>query len=343
MYPGGGAMSPSAVILDAEGTRLSAAEKALFRATDPFGFILFGRNLESADQIAALCGEMRESVGREALILIDQEGGRVQRLRPPLARDWPAPLDHIAAAGDGAVRALYLRYRLIAHELRMLGIDGNCAPVADLALDETHPFLRNRCYGDTPARVAELGRAVAQGLVDGGVLPVVKHIPGHGRARTDSHHELPRVGAPLDLLEAGDFAPFRALADLPLGMTAHVVYEALDPLPATVSPHVIALIRDSIGFDGLLMSDDISMKALTGTPQDNARACIAAGCDIALFCNGTLAERDRVAHAAGRMGADSLHRAETALSQRHAPLDFDIKAAWDELAALAPLPPGAGS
>ncbi len=327
-------MSFGAVILDAQGLRLSAAEKALFTAADPFGFILFARNLDTPDQIRALCDEMRTAVGRDAPITIDQEGGRVQRLRPPLARDWPTPLDHARAAGAGAVRAFHLRYRLIAHELHALGIDSNCAPMADLSGDDTHPFLRNRCYGSDPATVARLARAAAQGLLDGGVLPVLKHIPGHGRATLDSHHALPHVAAPVEVLEETDFAPFRALSDLPMGMTAHLVYDAIDPDPATLSPRMIALIRDRIGFDGLLMTDDISMKALAGSPAENARAAIAAGCDVALFCNGTLAERDAVADAAGRMGPEARRRARAALAARRIPDDFDVEAAEAALGAV---------
>lgn len=327
-------MSFGAVVLDAQGLRLSAAEKALFAVANPFGFILFARNLDTPDQIRALCDEMRTAVGRDAPITIDQEGGRVQRLRPPLARDWPAPLDHARAAGAGADRAIYLRYRLIAHELHALGIDSNCAPTADLAGDDTHPFLKNRCFGSDSTTVARLARAAAQGMLDGGVVPVVKHIPGHGRATLDSHHDLPHVTAPLDVLEETDFGPFRALNDLPMGMTAHLVYDAIAPEPATLSPRMIALIRERIGFDGLLMSDDIAMKALPGTPAENARAAIAAGCDVALFCNGSLAERDAVADAAGRMGPEAMRRATAALATRHGPDDLDVDTTEAELDAL---------
>ncbi|MBI6629815.1 beta-N-acetylhexosaminidase [Pontibaca salina] len=329
-------MSFGAVILDAQGLRLSAAEKALFAAADPFGFILFARNLEAPDQIRALCDELRSAVGRDAPITIDQEGGRVQRLRPPLARDWPAPLDQVRAAGAGAERAIYLRYRLIAHELYALGIDSNCAPTADLAGDSTHPFLKNRCFADDPTIVARLARAAAQGMLDGGVVPVVKHIPGHGRATLDSHHELPHVSASSDILAQTDFAPFRALSDLPMAMTAHLVYDAIAPEPATLSARMIALIREQIGFDGLLMSDDIAMKALPGTSAENARAAIAAGCDVALFCNGSLAERDAVADAAGHMESEATRRAMAALAARQSPDDFDPEAAENELAALMP-------
>ncbi|HBS51170.1 MAG TPA: beta-hexosaminidase, partial [Rhodobacteraceae bacterium] len=266
---------------------------------------------------------------------IDQEGGRVQRLRAPLARDWLPPLDHVTRAGpENAESALYLRYRLIAHELRGLGIDGNCAPLTDLAGPETHPFLKNRCYGPEPETVARLGRAVAQAHLDGGVLPVLKHIPGHGRATADSHHDLPRVETDATTLAATDFAPFRALNDLPLGMTAHLVYAALDERPATLSPPVMRVIRDEIGFDGLVMTDDISMKALHGRLSDLSRASIAAGCDVVLHCNGTLAERAEVAEAAGRMGAAAQARAEAALAARQTPAALDIEATEADLARL---------
>ncbi len=315
-----------AVILDAEGPELTAVERAFFRRADPFGFILFARNLETPEQIIALCAEMRAAVGREAPILIDQEGGRVQRLRPPLGRQWLPPLEQVEAAGDLAVKAMYLRYRLIADELTALGIDGNCAPLVDVAGPETHEFLKNRCYGYAPESVSEIGRAVANGLLEGGVLPVVKHIPGHGRAVADSHKGLPVVTAPKAELETVDFAPFRASNDLPMAMTAHLAYSDIDPRPATLSPKVMRFIREDIGFDGLIMSDDISMKALKGTLSEITRDVLAAGCDVVLHCNGTLAEREAVADAAGRMGPAAQLRAERALMARKPPEEVDISA-----------------
>ncbi len=327
-------MKFGATLLDAEGLRLTAEEKALFADTRPFGFILFARNIDTADQVRALCDDFREAVGWQCPVTIDQEGGRVQRLRAPLAREWLPPLDHARRAGAGAERAMYLRYRLIAHELRGLGIDSNCAPMVDIAGTATHPFLRNRCYGTDATTVARLGRAVAQAHLDGGVLPVVKHIPGHGRATMDSHYDLPHVAAAPQDLEATDFAPFRALNDLPLGMTAHLVYDALDPAPATVSPRMMALIRDQIGFDGLIMTDDISMKALSGSLGDLSRAAIAAGCDVVLHCNGSLAERAEVARAAGVMSDAAQKRAQRAIAARRDPAPLDIEAAEAELSAL---------
>ncbi|WP_158964276.1 beta-N-acetylhexosaminidase [Chachezhania sediminis] len=327
-------MRHGATILDADGLRLSPDEKAFFREADPFGFILFARNVDSADQIRALCGDMREAVGWEAPITIDQEGGRVQRLRPPLARDWFPPLDHARMAGAAAERVFYLRGRMIAHELRALGIDSNCAPLIDVAQPDTHPFLFNRCYGETVETVVANGRAMAQGHLDGGVLPVAKHIPGHGRAIADSHFDLPRVDVPLEELSDVDFEPFRALNDLPLGMTAHVVYAAIDDLPATLSPDTMRLIRQDIGFDGLIMTDDLSMKALNGDPADLARRSLAAGCDVILYCNQSLADRAKVAEASGLLSPEAQRRAERAIAARHDPDDFDPAEADAELAAL---------
>lgn len=334
MHSGDHAVNFGATILDAGGVRLTRDEKALFRDANPFGFILFARNLDTPDQIRALCDELRASVGRDAPITIDQEGGRVQRLRPPLARDWTAPLDFIAEAGEAAERAMFLRYRLIGDELRGLGIDCNCAPQADLVFAGTHSFLKNRCYGADPATVARLARAAADGMLAGGVLPVLKHIPGHGRATRDSHHDLPHVAASPDDLDASDFAPFRALSDLPLGMTAHLVYDAIDSVPATLSPKVMRLIRDRIGFCGLIMTDDISMKALSGDLADLTRASLAAGCDVVLLCNATLPERAAVAEAAGPMTPAAQTRAEAALACRQPPAPLDIAAAKAELSRL---------
>ncbi|KUJ80824.1 beta-hexosaminidase [Ruegeria marisrubri] len=323
-----------AAITDAEGLRLSVEEKALFREMNPFGFILFARNIESGDQVRALCDDFREAVGRDCPITIDQEGGRVQRLRAPLAREWLPPLDHAEQAGEGAERAMYLRYRLIAHELKQLGIDSNCAPMVDVAQQETHPFLLNRCYGRDADTVARIGRAVAQAHLDGGVLPVLKHIPGHGRAMQDSHYDLPHVDADPDDLDRVDFAPFRALNDLPMGMTAHLVYDRIDPEPATVSRRMMTLIRESIGFDGLIMTDDISMKALSGSLGDLSRQALAAGCDVILHCNGSFAERTEVMQAAGEMSEVAQERAERALAMRHEPQELDIDAAEAELSRL---------
>lgn len=313
-----------ATILDAEGLRASAEEKALFREVNPFGFILFARNIDTPDQVRALCGDLREAVGRDAPITIDQEGGRVQRLRGPAWHDWLPPLEQVQGAGDAAAEAMYWRYRVIAAELHAIGVDCNCAPLVDIAGPTTHPFLQNRCYGHEPDAVARIGRAVADGLLDGGVLPVVKHIPGHGRAVVDSHLDLPVVEAEPEDLSDTDFAPFRALNDLPLGMTAHLVYSRIDDAPATTSASVMQMIREDIGFDGLIMTDDISMKALSGTLSGLARASLDAGCDVVLLCNGTFAERAQVAEAAGEMSEAAQARAERALEARITPDEVDI-------------------
>ncbi|WP_341235349.1 beta-N-acetylhexosaminidase [uncultured Sulfitobacter sp.] len=323
-----------ATILDATGLRLTAQEKALFRAVKPFGFILFARNIDTPDQVRALCDEMREAAGHDAVITVDQEGGRVQRLRGPIWRDWTPPLDFVQAAGANAAQAMYIRYRLIAQELHDVGIDSNCAPMVDVAGSQTHEFLRNRCYGTDAAQVAALGRAAADGMLAGGVLPVVKHMPGHGRATMDSHFDLPLVGAAHADLATCDFAPFKALNDLPMGMTAHLVYDAIDPRPATLSPVMMQLIRDEIGFDNLIMTDDISMKALQGGVDQISRDALEAGCDVILYCNASLEDRSLVADAAGEMTDAAQTRAERALSMRVAPDEIDISALTAKLDAL---------
>ncbi len=323
-----------ATILDAEGLCLTAEEKAFFRDVKPFGFILFARNIDTPEQVRALCSEMREAAGHDAPITIDQEGGRVQRLRAPRWREWLPPLDQVEAAGDQAERAMYLRYRIIASELRDLGVDSNCAPQVDVACPDTHDFLRNRCYGFDADQVGRIGRAVADGMLDGGVLPVVKHIPGHGRALSDSHLELPRVEASPEDLSSTDFAPFRALNDLPMGMTAHISYPVYGDAPATLNPQVMEVIRTDIGFDGLIMTDDISMKALSGDLGELSHAALKAGCDVILHCNGTLAERQVVAEAAGEMTDRAQTRAERALTMRRTPDEVDISALEAQLSAL---------
>jgi beta-N-acetylhexosaminidase len=335
LYSGCDKMSRfGATILDGDGLRLTADEKAFFRDVNPFGFILFARNIDTPDQVRALCNDYREAVGRECPITIDQEGGRVQRLRSPIWREWLAPLDFVKVAGENAERAMYLRHRVIAHELRDIGVDSNCAPMVDVADSQTHDFLRNRCYGTDPTVVAALGRAAADGLLDGGVLPVVKHMPGHGRATADSHFDLPSVDAPRIGLDTQDFAPFKALNDLPMGMTAHLVYDAIDDAPATLSKPVMDVIRKDIGFDGLIMTDDISMKALSGDLRTLSRTSLAAGCDVILHCNGTLSERREVAQAAGEMTDIAQKRAERVLQMRKTPDKIDISAYDAELKAL---------
>ncbi len=329
-------MAAGAYILGCAGPTLSGPEAAFFREADPWGFILFQRNIQTPDQTRALTRALREAVGRDAPILIDQEGGRVQRMWGPAWRVWHPALDQ---AGDSpvelAAEGMALRTRLIAHELRAIGIDVNCTPLGDIASGETHPVLLNRCYGREPDRVIAIARAVAEAQEECGVLPILKHIPGHGSTGADSHVALPRVEKPRAALEAWDFTPFRALADLPMGMTAHVVYTDIDPTaPATISPDMIALVRGEIGFDGLLMTDDLSMEALGGTVAERSGAALAAGCDLILHCNGEMAEMVAVAGAAGRLSAAAQPRAEAALARRRAPAAIDIPATEAKLEAL---------
>ncbi|WP_224814293.1 glycoside hydrolase family 3 N-terminal domain-containing protein [Hasllibacter sp. MH4015] len=322
----------AATILGCAGLRLSRDERDFFKDAAPWGFILFARNVEDAGQVSALTSELRDSVGFDAPILIDQEGGRVQRLRGPIWREWHPPLDQMARGGAEAMR---LRYRLIAHELRAIGIDVNCAPQADVARADTHPFLRNRCYGEDAATVTEAALAVADGLMEGGVLPVVKHIPGHGAGIVDSHHDLPHVTQDRATLEQVDFAPFRALSHLPLGMTAHILYDALGHTwPATMDAEMISLIRDEIGFQGALMTDDLSMNALPGTIGERAARAKAAGVDLVLHCNGELAEMEDVVTESGPLDGPSESRADAALAWRKAPDPLDIPATEAALSGL---------
>lgn len=323
-----------ATIFGCAGPRLLPEERAFYRDADPFGFILFARNVEDPAQLRRLTADLREAVGRDAPILVDQEGGRVQRLRAPHWREWTPPLDTVDAAEtlEAAERTMRLRAMVIAAELAAVGIDADCIPTLDVVRPETHPFLMNRCYGRDPETVARIGRAVADGLMAGGVLPVMKHMPGHGLSHVDTHHDLPTVTVPLEELTKLDFAPFRALADLPMAMTAHLVFAALDGgRPATQSPTMIRVIREVIGFKGLLMSDDLNMQALAGTLGDRTARTIAAGVDIALHCKGDMAEMVEVAGAAGRMGPEARARAEAAVAARR-PATGDVAAALAELA-----------
>lgn len=306
--------APRAVIFGCAGPELTDRERQLFADVDPLGFILFLRNCIEPAQVRRLIGDLRESVGRaDAPVLIDQEGGRVLRLRPPHWRAAPAQgrFGELADRDPGRAReAAYLNARVLAAELADLGITVDCAPVLDLRLPGAHEVIGDRALGTDPARVAELGQAVARGLIEGGVLPVIKHIPGHGRATVDSHFELPVVDAGRDLLERTDFEPFRRLKEQPWAMTAHVVYRAVDPKhPASLSKPVIEeVIRGSIGFEGFLVSDDISMKALRGDVAEMTRAAVEAGCDAVLHCTGEAAEMERVAEASPRLADRALER-----------------------------------
>jgi beta-N-acetylhexosaminidase len=311
----------AACILGCSGLVLTDAEKAFFSAVQPWGFILFARNVETPDQVRALTGALREIVGRaDAPILIDQEGGRVQRLKPPHWSRYPpsraygdlAPQDPLARREIARLGA-----RLMARDLSALGINIDCLPVLDVPDPAGHEIVGDRAYGETPQEVAMLGRAAAEGLLAGGVLPVIKHIPGHGRARADSHLELPVVDASWEDLDCRDFAPFRVLSDMPMAMTAHVIYSAVDrKRPATTSRKVIRkVIRGAIGFDGLVMSDDLSMKALTGDFKARAEAALAARCDVVLHCNGDMAEMQAVAAGTGPLKGKAAQRAKAALAR----------------------------
>ncbi|MBD3802809.1 MAG: glycoside hydrolase family 3 protein [Thioclava sp.] len=323
-----------AAIFGCEGPELTAVERDFFREADPWGFILFARNIDTPEQLARLTDALRGAVGRDAPILIDQEGGRVQRMRAPHWREWLPPLEQAERAGEGASRSFWLRSRIMAEELRAVGIDTNCAPTCDIAGPLTHPFLQNRCLGQDTASVIANARATAEGLLAGGVLPVIKHIPGHGRAVADSHKDLPVVEASKADLIASDFAPFKALSDLPLGMTAHIRFTALDDAPATQSAKVIAMIREEIGFGGLLMSDDIGMEALAGGFGTRAAAALAAGCDLVLHCKGDMPAMEEVALAAPLMSDQAIARGEAALDRRQPPESVDMAALDAELEAL---------
>jgi beta-N-acetylhexosaminidase len=310
-----------AFITGLAGPVLTDGERRFLQEADPWGLILFKRNVAAPDDVRRLVGEFRSAVGRDAPVLIDQEGGRVQRLGPPYWSAYPpgaaygALYDRDRSAGLAAAK---LGARLIAEDLRPLGIDVDCAPVADVPIAAADPIIGDRAYGANSAKVAALAGAFAAGLIEGGVLPVLKHIPGHGRATADSHQTLPVVTADPATLDATDFAAFRPLRALPMGMTAHVVFTAIDPVaPATTSVTIVRnVIRDSIGFAGLLMSDDISMGALSGSLGERTRAAIAAGCDIVLHCNGDLSEMRAVAAEAPVLRGETARRAEAALAMR---------------------------
>lgn len=304
-----------AFVCGCAGQDLTGAERQFIAATQPWGLILFKRNVGTPEQLRRLTGAFREIVGRaDAPVLVDQEGGRVQRLTAP---HWPAyPAAATYRSGQAPAEAARLGARLIAADLRDAGITVDCAPVLDVPAPGSHQVIGNRGFGPDPDSVAMLGRAFAEGLQAGGVLPVIKHLPGHGRTGVDSHLELPVVTASRAELEAVDFAPFRHLADLPAGMTAHLVYTALDPArPATTSPIVIdMIIRGHIGFTGLLFSDDLSMEALKGSLGERAAAAVAAGCDIVLHCNGKLDEAAQVAAEAPALDGLAAERAARALA-----------------------------
>lgn len=334
-------MTRRALITGLEGTGLTSAEARFLGETRPLGIILFARNCEGHDQIRRLVADALAAIGTdETLVLIDQEGGRVQRLRPPLGRALPPAAAYAARyeGGDpeGACAAAEAAARLVARDLRDLGINTNCTPVLDLPVAGAHAIIGDRAFGTTVEQVVNLGRAVAKGFMAGGVLPVIKHIPGHGRSTKDSHLDLPVVDCPHAELSATDFAPFKALADIPAAMTAHVVFTAVDPDdPASTSAKVtFDIIRGEIGYDGLLMSDDLGMHALTGTMRERAEAVIRAGSDVALHCSGNLSEMKEAASGVPDLAGNALRRANRALAVLKSGQEFDIAAAERQLAEV---------
>jgi len=332
-------MAVRAFITGLAGTTITPDERAFLREREPWGFIIFTRNIDTPAQVRRLTASVRDAVGRDAPVLVDQEGGRVQRLGPP---HWPTYPPGAAYgrlynrnAADG-IRAAYLGARLIAADLAAVGVDVDCLPIADVPVAGADSVIGDRAYGESAEKVALLARGVADGLLAGGVLPVLKHIPGHGRATADSHGALPIVETDRETLRTTDFAAFRPLSDLPLGMTAHIVYTAIDPIaPATTSVTLVRdVIRDWLGFRGLLMGDDISMGALSGSIEERSRAAIAAGCDLVLHCNGELDEMRAVASAVPVLAGEAAARADAALKRRGQVLEQDLAALRAEWTAL---------
>lgn len=338
-------MSELAAIFGLEGPKLSDAERAFFRDVNPWGFILFARNIETPEQVRRLTADILKCVGRECLIFIDQEGGRVQRLRPPHWPDYPSGAtlaEGYEASPSNRRRAVYLHHRLIADDLRAIGVNADCAPVLDIPQPGADVIISDRAFGENAYQIIDLADAAMTGLMEGGVAPVIKHIPGHGRALVDSHLALPRIDTDLQTLSETDFAPFKALAMAPIAMTAHIVYEAVDKsAPLTLSQRAIqSIVRDHIGYDGLLMSDDLDMKALTGSLKDKTAGALAAGCDIALHCSGDMKAMVQVAKGAKRLSGKAKERADMAVLCAGIPKAFDRKAAQDEFDALVPAMPG---
>lgn len=332
------------VILGCAGTSLSDDERSFFREVRPFGFILFARNVDTPEQLRHLTEDLRDCVDRDdAPIFIDQEGGRVQRLRPPHWRAAP-PMklfgDLYKTNPDHAREALALNIQLLSAELLDLGITVDCAPLLDISTATTHVAIGDRAISDDVEVVCDLGRVAAESFLAAGILPVIKHLPGHGRATVDSHKDLPRVSAPRETLSRTDFVPFRHLKDMPLAMTAHIVFEDIDPSsPATTSQTVIGdIIRKDIGFDGLLISDDLSMHALTGGFRDRAMGSLDAGCDLALHCNGDMSEMKAVVDGASALSDAQWAKWQAAKGRLLPPQNIDRAEARSRLnSLLAPL------
>jgi beta-N-acetylhexosaminidase len=328
---------PRALILGCAGEELSTAERRFFADADPLGFILFRRNCRSRDQVRGLVETLRGCIGRaDAPVLIDQEGGRVARLRPPEWRLYPSAARIASLPDPAAQQAARLGARLIADDLAQLGVTVACLPVLDLPVDGADLVIGDRAYGVEPDRVARLGLAACEGLIEGGVMPILKHIPGHGRARVDSHYACPTVDTDRDELSRTDFAPFRTLAAMPWAMTAHIVYRSIDPTaPATLSARVIAeIIRGEIGFDGVLVSDDLSMRALGGSLGERAQRALYAGCDLALHCNGDPAEIEEIVAATGPISPEAAARLARGETLRRSPAEFDRREAERRFDAL---------
>jgi beta-N-acetylhexosaminidase len=332
------------VIFGCAGQALSADERAFFADAQPWGFILFGRNIVDREQVRALVHALRASIGdASAPVLIDQEGGRVARLKPPHWKARPPAAAFGVLHNDApetAHEAAYLNARLIAYDLCELGINVDCMPVLDVPVEGANDVIGDRAFAHDATTIIDLGRAVIEGIIEGGVLPVMKHIPGHGRATADSHHALPRVSTPADELRATDFVPFRSLNHCSLAMTAHVVYEAIDPEnPATTSARVIrGIIRGELEFGGLLLSDDLSMKALEGSLGARAHAAQFAGCDVVLHCNGGMEEMVDIAAEVKPLDDIHLKRAQSALAHLTTPEPFDVEAGGARLAELLRTP-----
>lgn len=332
-------MPVNAVIYGVSGPRLTKSEARFFADINPWGFILFARNIEGPLQVRALTAALRDCVGRDCFIFIDQEGGRVQRLRPPHWMNYPA----LATYGriydkdqEVAERGVYLHHRLIADDLRRLGIDADCAPVLDIPTEEADPIISDRAFSHDPRAVIDMAHAAMAGLMEGGVVPVIKHIPGHGRAKVDSHKDLPIIQSSHADMQGQDFLPFRTLRHAPMAMTAHAVYDCIDKNhPATLSNQLIStLIRDEFGFDGLLMSDDLDMKALSGELSLRAGKALAAGCDVVLHCSGDMKAMVTVASGINAMTPKAEQRAHIAQFCREDAHPCDRKMITQEFAKL---------
>ena len=329
-------MNVKPVIFGCSGKVLTQDERTFFKNSIPWGIILFKRNIENPEQLKALTASIRDTTNRDIPILVDQEGGRVERLSKPYWRSWiPALQQMTVLPKELADRAMWLRYRIIGEELNDVGISVNCAPIGDLAYKSTHQVLLNRCYGDSSYPVISAARACSNGLLNAGILPVLKHIPGHGRAGVDSHLRLPKVNASLEELSNSDFTVFEALNDISLGMTAHILYDSIDSkFPATQSKEIIKIVREKIKFKGLLMTDDISMKALSGSLVDKVQGSLKAGCDLILHCNGKLDEMISIADCCDYLNSEKKEYSNQILGARKKVSSIDIQELVSEYETL---------